>query len=272
MKTGPIGVFDSGLGGLTVLDQLLKSESGHSFIYFGDTQHVPYGNRSPAEVIELVTNIAVYLVGEGCQGLILACNTSSALAISALRDTVDVPVLGVIEATSSEAARITRGRVAVLANPLTAKSGAYGKRLRECYQADAASEELRVLEVGCPDLVPIVEDGKLYTKEAKEILQGYARRLKEFATDTLILGCTHYPLLLPVLGPLLGDSIKIVNPATLMPSLISNWPKNTHRILPTRFEVSGEPRGFNTEASLFLGYSVEAKRVDPLLAVGKLTN
>ena len=267
MNVGPIGVFDSGLGGLTVLDQLLKSQLGHSYIYFGDTLHVPYGDRDAENVIDLVSTIATYLVGQGCQGLILACNTSSALAITALREIVDVPVLGVIEATSAEAAHLTRGRVAVLANPLTAKSGAYRKRIRECFLCEERRGELEVLEVGCPDLVPIVERGLLHTPESKEILSGYARRLREFGTDTLILGCTHYPLLLPVLRPMLGDSVHIVNPATLMPSLVSDWPKAEGELNPTRFEVSGEPEGFNTEASLFLGYTVQANQVDLSLSV-----
>lgn len=253
-----IGVFDSGLGGLTVLQELLRNHPGHEYVYFGDTAHVPYGSRSAEDVIELVCEIAGYLVQQGCQGLILACNTSSALAISALRTTVDVPVLGVIGAAAREAAQVTSGCVAVLANPLTASSGVYGERIR--LESKGLAKSLpRVVEIGCRDLVPIVEKGLLHTEESKHILEGYARTVLDAGADTMVLGCTHYPLLLPVLGPLLGEGVKIVNPATLMSDYLHPL---EHQGSPTvEFKVSGSPQEFSASASRILGWDIESRQV-----------
>lgn len=251
-----IGVFDSGLGGLTVLQELLRNHPGHEYVYFGDTAHVPYGSRHAEDVIELVTEIAGYLVEQGCQGLILACNTSSALAISALRTAVDVPVLGVIGAAAREAAEVTGGCVAVLANPLTASSGVYGERIR-MESKGLAKAAPRVVEIGCPDLVPIVEKGLLHTEESKQILDGYARTVLEAGADTLVLGCTHYPLLLPVLGPLLGDGVRIVNPATLM----SEYLRRIEQQGTVEYKVSGCPEEFSASASRILGWDIETDQV-----------
>jgi glutamate racemase len=253
-----LGVFDSGLGGLTVLKELLNHHPDHDYIYFGDTAHVPYGSREAEDVVGLVTEIARYLVAQGCQGLILACNTSSALALSALRATVDVPVLGVIGTASIEAARVTRGTVAVLANPLTAHSEVYSQSIQKEAQILGRSQPT-VVEIGCPDLVPIVENDLLHTQEAGQILEGYARQISEAGADTLVLGCTHYPLLLPVLGPLLGADVSIVNPAGLLP----NYLKKLNGTEPGQleFRVSGEPLSFDAPASKILGRPVRSQRV-----------
>lgn len=257
-KVRKIGVFDSGLGGLTVLKDLLQYHPGHEYVYFGDTAHVPYGSRQADDVVSLVTEIARYLVSEGCQGLILACNTSSALAIDALQKAVDVPVLGVIGAAAKEAAETTKGSVAVLANPLTAASGIYGRTIR----SEARRMNLRVPqihEIGSHDLVPIVEDELLHTHQSRQILEGYADQIKGVGADTLVLGCTHYPLLLPVLGPLLGEQVNIVNPATLMPSYLYHIGLGGGGT--TEFKVSGCPEVFSAAASRILGCQVKAQQV-----------
>lgn len=257
-----VGVFDSGLGGLTVLRELLNSPVERSYVYFGDTAHVPYGNRQADEVVALVSDIARHLVEEGCQGLILACNTSSALALSALRTAVKVPILGVIEAASQEAVRVSRQqRIAILANPLTAKSGVYGRRIGLEAQLQRVRVTPAVLEIGCPDLVPIVEEDRVHTEEAFQVLQGYAQRILDFQADTVILGCTHYPLLLPVLGELL-EGVEIVNPATLIPRCLTAWPDPTpEQRLSVEFEVSGSPQGFEKGAAAFLEREVTARQV-----------
>lgn len=258
-----IGVFDSGLGGLTVLKELLASPSQRSYVYFGDTAHVPYGDRQADEVVALVSDIARHLVGQGCQGLVLACNTSSALALSALRTAVKVPILGVIEAASHEAVRISEDqKIAVLANPLTAKSNVYGKRISLENQLQTMRQEPHVLELGCPDLVPIVEEGRVHSREAREVMEGYARQIQDFGADTVVLGCTHYPLLLPVLGQLL-PGCEIVNPATLLPHCLGDWLEPGQGLSgeKVRFEVSGCPSGFEQGAASFLGREVRAHRV-----------
>lgn len=252
-----LGVFDSGVGGLTVLKELLNSRAGQDYVYFGDTAHVPYGSRKADDVISLVTDIARYLVGEGCQGLILACNTSSALAINALRATVDVPLIGVIETAAREAARLSRGRVAVLANPLTAASGVYKSQILTEAEYLGRDGQMEISEIGCPDLVPIVENDELHTDESARILAGYAQKLSDFNTDTLVLGCTHYPLLLPVLKPLLSPDINIVNPADLIPDYLTPL-SGTGTV---EYKVSGATEPFEKAATNIMGLQVRADRV-----------
>ena len=258
-----IGVFDSGLGGLTVLKQLLASHPDRSYIYFGDTAHVPYGNREAEDVIALVSEISRHLVQKGCQALIVACNTSSALAMNALRTVVDVPVIGVIDPGSQEAASLTRvGKIAVMSTPLTARSGVYAERIR--FAAERIGERVmpEVFEIGCPELVPIVEGGELHSEETQNVLNGYAEQLFELGVDTVIMGCTHYPILLPVLRPLLEDKIQVVDPATLIPRLLEGWERAAE---PGRaevvYQVSGEPAAFEMRAERFLGQPVSASQV-----------
>lgn len=259
-----IGVFDSGLGGLTVLKQLLRSHPQRSYIYFGDTAHVPYGNRDAEDVIALVSEISRYLVQEGCQALIVACNTSSALAMTALRTSVDVPIIGVIDPGASEAAGLTKvGRIAVLSTPLTAKSGVYAERIQVAAERMGERVYPEVFEIGCPELVPIVEGGDLHSPETQRVLSGYVDQLFELGVDTVIMGCTHYPILLPILAPLLEDKIQIVDPAMLIPRVLDTW--ETHPVLPPRgeviYQVSGEPLAFEERAERFLGQPVHAQRV-----------
>lgn len=259
-----IGVFDSGLGGLTVLKQLLRSHPRRSYIYFGDTAHVPYGNRDAEDVIALVSEISRYLVQEGCQVLIVACNTSSALAMTALRTAVDVPIVGVIDPGATEAASLTKvGRIAVLSTPLTAKSGVYAERIQVAAERMGERVLPEVFEIGCPELVPIVEGGELHSEETQRVLRAYVDQLLELGVDTVIMGCTHYPILLPILAPLLEDRIQIVDPAVLIPRVLDAW--ETHPTLPKRgeviYQVSGEPLVFEERAERFLGQPVHAHRV-----------
>lgn len=259
-----IGVFDSGLGGLTVLKQLLRTHPRRSYVYFGDTAHVPYGNREAEDVISLVSEISRHLVGEGCQALIVACNTSSALALSALRTVVEVPVIGVIEPGSAEAVQVTRaGKIAVMSTPLTAKSGVYAERIRNAWQKAGVGPEPEVIEIGCPELVPIVEEGDPESPESRQVLGEYARMLHGNGVDTVIMGCTHYPLLLPVLRPLLGESVTVVDPAELIPRILGEWyfPDDTEREGDVTFQVSGPPENFDQRAAKFLGREVRSEQV-----------
>lgn len=253
-----LGVFDSGLGGLTVLAELLKSHPTHDYIYFGDTAHVPYGSRSADEVVSLVMEIARYLVSQGCDGLILACNTSSALALSSLRTTVEVPLLGVIGTAAREVARLGGRCVGVLANPLTAASGVYRNQIVNECRLLGRNDLPEIHEIGCPDLVPLVEEDRVESEEARRILVGYAQQLRSLAVDTLVLGCTHYPLLLPVLGPMLGPEVRIVNPATLIPQYLSPL---SERVGTVEFKVSGPSLSFDPPAAKILGRPVQADTV-----------
>lgn len=214
-----IGVFDSGVGGLTVAEQIAKELPGLPFIFFGDTQHVPYGNRTVSEVVSLIDAICHHLIDSGVKVLVMACNTSSALAFDHVVAWSPVPIIGIIDEAAKAAVSATRnGRIGLMANPLTAASGAYEKA---CAQAEVdaslkgerAISSVKVTPVGCPKLVPLIEKGLVSGPEAYEAVGEYLHPLQEAGVDTLILGCTHYPFVRPVIEKLAGSDLKIIDPA-----------------------------------------------------------
>lgn len=242
-----IGVFDSGLGGLTVAGRMLAELPESQILYFGDTAHCPYGNRTAEDVCALIDNIVAYLVQEGVEAIVMACNTSSALAYSRVVEWCPVPVIGIIEPAALAAGRLTRnGKIGLIANPLTARSGAYERALVS--QPDAV-----VYPVGCPRLVPLVEAGKVDTPEAREALEEYLAPLREVGVDTLILGCTHYPFFRPLILELM-PGVTIVDPAEFaLEELRKLGLSGSHN--PThRFEVSGNPGEFEKTGTRLLGH------------------
>lgn len=267
MRSGLIGLFDSGVGGLTVADRVRQDLPGAPFLYFGDTAHVPYGNRSVEEVRHLVSAIARHLVASGAQVLVMACNTSSALALDSVRSWSPVPVIGIIEAASRAAVQATRnGVIGVIANPLTAGSGAYELA---CARAASEAEELagglRVLPVGCPKLVPLVEAGEVGSPAARAALMEYLGPLQAEGVDTLVLGCTHYPFLVPLISEILGPGVRIIDPAVyVVAELVAlGWSPSQPGGTPPLYQVSGEPLDFDRTASRLLGRLVTGTtRVD----------
>jgi glutamate racemase len=189
-----IGIRDSGVGGLTVARCIRKAVPHARLLYFADTAHVPYGERAPDEVRHFALSISGFLIEHGAQLVVFACNTSSAYALDQARRTLPVPVVGMIEPGARAAVETSlSGRIGVLATQATVQSGIYSqwiKRLR----ADAMPHE-----IGCPEFVPLVENEKTNTQAARTASQKYLQPLLEARVDTVILGCTHYPLLLPVL-------------------------------------------------------------------------
>ncbi|MCS7171538.1 MAG: glutamate racemase [Aquificaceae bacterium] len=201
-----IGVFDSGVGGLTVLRTLLKFYPKVDFVYIGDTARVPYGDKSAQTVIRYSLECAEFLVGEGIELLVVACNTASSYALEALREGFSVPVFGVIEPGVKRALSVTRrGRVGVIGTRATISSNAYGKLLEK--------EGLEVFQKACPLFVPMVEEGILQGEVAKSVVSHYLDELKSKDIDTLILGCTHYPLLKPLIEEFMGSSVTVVDSA-----------------------------------------------------------
>ncbi|MFL5272631.1 MAG: glutamate racemase, partial [Anaeromyxobacteraceae bacterium] len=187
-----IGIFDSGVGGLTVQRAILDRLPGLDTVYLGDTARVPYGSKSPEVVTQYSLRNARFLVARGIDLLVVACNTASAVALPALRDVLALPVLGVVEPGAAAAARATRsGRIGVIGTPSTIASGAYQRAIV------AARPDAEVLARACPLFVPLAEEG--WTDPADEVVRGVARRylapLRAARIDTLVLGCTHYPLL-----------------------------------------------------------------------------
>jgi glutamate racemase len=200
-----IGIFDSGIGGLTVVRELLKQAPDASFIYLGDTARTPYGNKSPETVIRYALEDARFLLAHGASSIVVACNTASALASAALREAFPtVPVFEVITPAVEDAISVTKGRVGVIGTRATVTSGIYEKRLRE-------KKEIEVVAAACPLLVPLVEEGWLDDSETKRIIRRYLSPLKQRNVDTLILGCTHYPLLAPLIQHAIGRRVKLID-------------------------------------------------------------
>ena len=211
-KIRSIGVFDSGFGGLTVLRALLEHLPGVDYTYLGDTARLPYGAKSKATVERYAVSSARFLVEEGAEYLVIACNTASALALDAIRDAVRVPVLGVIETGANAAETATKTRdVLVMATAATVESHAYAAACKE--------RGLRAYEKACPLLVPLVEEGWIDHPVTEEVLRIYLSELmaesaqNSLNPDTLVLGCTHYPLLRANIVRAVPDSIRVIDSA-----------------------------------------------------------
>jgi glutamate racemase len=204
----PIGVFDSGIGGLTVVSALRALLPNESIFYLGDTARVPYGGKSEATVQRYSLEIAAILLEEKAKTVVVACNTASALALPQLEKALPVTVTGVILPGARSAIAKTRtGHVGVIGTRATIKSGAYERALR------SLNPDIRVTARACPLLVPLIEEGWLESAITDEIIMQYLAPLMEEGIDTLVLGCTHYPLLRDAIARLLGDGVTLVDSA-----------------------------------------------------------
>ncbi|MFN2442085.1 MAG: glutamate racemase [Thermoanaerobaculia bacterium] len=205
--SGAIGIFDSGVGGLTVFNEIAAALPGESLIYLGDSARVPYGTKSAETVSRYALEAASFLMGRGIKAMVVACNTATAAALPLLRDRLPIPVIGVIEPGARAAVAITRGRIGVIATEGTVRSGAYGAAIREL-QSGA-----EVIEQACPLFVPLAEEGWANTRVAQEVAEIYLRPLLDGGIDTLVLGCTHYPLLKNTISKVAGDAVALVDSA-----------------------------------------------------------
>jgi glutamate racemase len=204
----PIGVFDSGLGGLTVASEMMRQLPAEGLIYVGDTARVPYGPKAPSTVRRYSREIASFLENEGVKAIVIACNTATAHALAALRTEVKVPVIGVIEPGARAAVRASRtGNIGVIGTAGTIRSGAYERAIREL------APDARITAQPCPLFVPLVEEGWLDTEATRLIAREYLRPLTDAGVDAVVLGCTHYPLLTPVLTQVLGDTVCLIDSA-----------------------------------------------------------
>lgn len=250
----PIGVFDSGVGGLTVLRQLYRHLPQESYLYFGDTARLPYGTRSEAEILHFVREILHWMQSQGAKMVLMACNTSSALALETVRSEFPMPVLGVI-LPGARAAVQTGRRIGVIATPATAASGAYGRAIAEI------DPTAQVWQVGCPEFVPLIEQNQIHTPVMEQVARDYLAPLIDRQIDTLVYGCTHYPHLEPVLRKILPSTVRLVDPAVSMvaaaeqelDALGLRWEQSGASAKhPTRFCVSGEPQQFATLSAQWL--------------------
>ncbi len=207
MRNKGIGIFDSGLGGLTVLKEIRKLLPHEDIFYLGDTARVPYGNRSKETIIKYSIQNTRFLIKKGIKLLVVACNTSSSVAMEALRhEFTKLPIIGVIEPGSERALSATvTGRVGVIGTRATIGSDAYRTSLH------GFDNKVKVFQQACPLFVPIVEEGMHRTSFAYDIAEHYLRHLRKHDIDTVILGCTHYPALSPLIKKVMGKQVKLIN-------------------------------------------------------------
>ena len=259
-----IGVFDSGVGGLTVLREMYAQLPHESVVYFGDTARVPYGNRSKSEILRFVREIIVWMMDQGVKMLIMACNTSSALVLEEVRSEFPIPILGII-LPGARAAVKSGQNIGVISTEATAESNAYQQAVQEI---DA---EAKVLQVGCQEFVPLIESDRIHDPYTLATAKRYVEPLIEAGIDTLVYGCTHYPHLAPVLAQFLPEHITLVDPALHLTAAAGkeleilglNHHAETHATAEqrTEFYVSGDPEQFASVSQQWLGYKPVVKQV-----------
>lgn len=264
MNNAPIGIFDSGVGGLTVAGAIFTALPQDSTIYFGDTARVPYGPKSPRTVTRYSHEILDWLLGQGVKAVVVACNTSTAHALPSLVRSAPVPVVGVVEPGARAAVEATRtGRIGVIGTVGTINSSAYEQAIQRLLPKAV------VLQQSCPLLVPLAEEGWFDHPAAELIALEYLAFLMENEIDTLVLGCTHYPLLKPLLSRILGPEVTLIDSAEQTARAVGDvltqlGLQAAPDVSPThRFFVSDEEDRFLEVGRRFLGeWLLEAERVD----------
>ncbi|MBU1087026.1 MAG: glutamate racemase [Candidatus Omnitrophica bacterium] len=261
--TRPIGIFDSGMGGLTVVKEVIRSLPNEKIVYFGDTARVPYGPKSKETIIRFSIENILFLLKNNVKLIIVACNTASSVALAAIEKNFKVPIMGVIEPGVSEAARITKNkRIGIIGTKTTVKSSAYEQQLIKI------DSKIKVFSIACPLFVPLVEEGWLKTKITQQIVADYLMPLKNKNIDTIILGCTHYPLLKSVIQEVLGRKVHLVDSARQVAygakqileeqGLLTNREKTARQSVC--FYVSDEPDNFAEQGEKFLGFALNKVR------------
>lgn len=204
----PIGIFDSGVGGLTVMREIIRQIPEERLIYYGDTARVPYGNKSKSTIIRYTRQIIRFLEKQKVKAIVAACNTVSACALGEIEQEFDIPIIGVVEPGASVAIKSTKNsKIGIIGTEGTINSGIYQELIKK------KNPSIEVFLKACPLLVPLVEEGLLEDSITDEITRRYLQELKEDHIDTLVLGCTHYPLLRSTVSKIIGEKVKLVNPA-----------------------------------------------------------
>jgi glutamate racemase len=256
LKQRPIGIFDSGLGGLTVVKAIQKALPHENLVYFGDTARIPYGTKSPDTIIRYSKQIVRFLLArEKVRAVVVACNTSSAWALDAMQKEFKVPILGVIEPGARAAVEVTRsGRIGVIGTEGTIFSEAYPDAILRMMPG------ARVFSRACPLFVPLVEEGKLTGLVAEAVVKEYLRPMLKDKIDTLLLGCTHYPLLKKTIAKVVGPKVNIVDSAEETARALRQNGK-TYGVAASgagsgKYYVSDLSRKFKVHAQRFLGKEI----------------
>ena len=207
-KNAPIGVFDSGVGGLTVAREIMRQIPNERIVYFGDTARVPYGSKSKDNIIKFSRQIIRFLQTENVKAIVIACNTASALALDEMQQEFDLPILGVVKPGAKVAVETTANkRIGLIGTEANIRSGVYTRYIK------SLDDEAKVFEKACPLFVPLVEEGWLHDDITLQVASRYLEELKEKDIDTLIMGCTHYPLIRSTIRKVMGDKVNLVHPA-----------------------------------------------------------
>lgn len=254
MSWRAVGIFDSGVGGLTVLREIIGTLPQEDTIYFGDTARVPYGTKSPETVTRYAREIAAFLVRRDIKLLVVACNTASAVALTALKQSLSIPVVGVIEPGAKRAVEVSRtGRIGVIGTAGTIRSSAYTRAIKQL------APEAEVLTAACPLFVPLAEEGWVDNQIARLTAIAYLQELIDAGIDTLVLGCTHYPLLKQLIGEVMGDGVTLVDSAAETARTVAALLDAENSLRPPveqgnhHYFVSDVPAGFIRVGSRFLG-------------------
>lgn len=258
LRNRPIGIFDSGIGGLTVLREVISRLPYENVVYLGDTARVPYGIRSQSTVIRYSDQNADFLINVGIKALVVACNTVSAVGIEQLEKRLSIPVIGVLKPGARKAAKTTRtGRIGVIGTEATISSGAYHRALKEMYR------DIFIIAKACPLFVPLVEEGWSEGTITSGVIRKYLKSLKRYHIDTLVLGCTHYPLLKGAIHEYMGEETVLVDSAI-------ETAKETKKVLKAEgllrtgtakgtrsFYVTDSPDRFKEVGEMFLGKKID---------------
>ncbi len=256
-STKPIGVFDSGIGGLTVVKRLAATLPNEDIIYFGDTARVPYGSKSNSTVIEYSIQDTNFLLGKNVKAVIVACNTASSVAINDLKEKFDIPIIGMIEPGAEMAIKKTKNkRIGVIGTRSTISNQAYSKEIKKI------DGSVRVFEKACPLFVPLAEEGWIGHKATYEIADEYLEEMRNLDIDTLVLGCTHYPILSGVIQKVMGNNLTLIDSGVASAELIKRelqekgLENDKQKTGKSEFFVSDIPITFKTVAESFLGRPV----------------
>lgn len=254
MSWQAIGIFDSGVGGLTVLGEIMKALPQEDSIYLGDTARVPYGTKSPETVIRFSRQIASFLVKKDIKLLVVACNTASAVALEVLQAEFSIPVVGVIEPGAERAVAVTKnGKVGVIGTAGTIRSSAYTKAIKRI------NPDIEVVTAACPMFVPLAEEGWVDNEVARLTAATYLQDMKAHGVDTLVLGCTHYPLLKGIIAEVMGDGVTLVDSAAETAKTVKTILARSNELRPEseqgnhHFYVTDVPAGFIRVGNRFLG-------------------
>ncbi|GAB4484098.1 MAG: glutamate racemase [Thermodesulfovibrionales bacterium] len=256
--TAAIGVFDSGIGGLTVLKEIFRVLPSENTIYLGDTARVPYGIRSPETVTRYSFENTRFLSARSVKVIIIACNTASSVSLEAVRSAFPVPVIGVIEPGAKAAVGATRnGRIGIIGTDATIRSGAYERAIH------ALDPGIEVSGTACPLFVPLVEEGWTYGEIPEKIAEQYLRGIAGRGIDTLVLGCTHYPLLKPVIEKTLGSGVSLIDSATATAAELKAVLERLSLGNPSagtgshEYYVTDSPEKFVSVGQRFLGMAID---------------